>query len=108
MAASRPSGAASYYEQALGKKPNLITNKKFMAKLDRANCLAAYEEGQTAASKGQWDKAVEMLSESLRIDPEFSKGRTALRHAKQQAAELHYRQALAYDQRQLKVLGDDN
>ena len=95
MSANRPGGAVRFYEKAIGKKPNLVNNKKFMTKLQRANCLAAYEEGQALASKGQWDQAVGRFSDSLKIDPEFSKARTALRYARQQAAIVHHKEAIS-------------
>ncbi len=96
MAADRPAPAVEHYEQALGKKPKLQNNKEFMAKLSRARCHAAFQEGQTAAAKEDWDDAVRRFSHSLEIDPKYTKARQALQHARQQASIVHHEKALSY------------
>ena len=102
MLAGEPAQAVRYYEQALAKKPELARDEKFAGGLNRARCLAAYQEGTALGRKGEWEKAVEKFSECLRFDPEFEEARQALPQAKREASRTRHKRALQLaDQGQL-------
>jgi len=94
MAAQRPAEAVNYYRRALEKKPRLGRDPEFVAKLQRAQCLVHYNEGQALANEGKWDEAVAAFTQSAAADPAFAQAGEALQRAKGEASKAHHRGAL--------------
>lgn len=108
LTADRPHQAASFYREALQKEPDLADDAEFAAKLRRARCLSAYEDGRQSARGGRWEEAIEKFSESLRIDPGFEEASAALEAAKRRAAGMRYDSALARaDEGRLETAADE-
>ncbi len=95
LQANRPHEAVQFYRQALQEKPDLAEAPEFTARVDRARCLAAYQDGQRLAEQKNWEYALEKFSECLRIDPSFEQASAALRQARTEGSGSLHKDALA-------------
>ncbi|MFP4057384.1 MAG: hypothetical protein ACLF0G_10995 [Candidatus Brocadiia bacterium] len=94
MLASRPADAARSYLKALDVAPHLARDPDFVAKLNRAQCLAHYQLAHQMADEGRWDEAIRAFNDSIQADPSFQKATQDLQWAKAQAAKAHHKKAL--------------
>ena len=91
---NRAAEATSNYELALAKDPKLARKTDFVAKLNRARALAAYQDGVRLGGQGDWEAAVQAFQRSLDVGPEVADAPRALAEAKREAAKVCHQRAL--------------
>jgi len=94
MLADRPAVALEQYHKALRKDSDLAEDPVFVAKLQRAEYLTAYQLGLRQAEAGQWTEAVRSFRDALLIRPDFLPAAEALERTKRLASDAYYQQAI--------------